>query len=221
MYEGGAHMAKTIVALFKDKDLAERAIEDLNSFGIKSKDISIVLRDARAAKDLSHDTGASVAGGAMSGATTGGVLGALAGLLIANGVFPGLGTLLIGGPLAATLGLTGTAATIVSGAATGALAGTLVGALMGFGLTETEAKTYEEELKTGAIFVAVPARDEDESDVLDILADYEATQVKVLAVPTEETVDENLHTARDIDVFDSPRQYAGMKGGVSRSKKRR
>lgn len=82
----------------------------------------------------------NIAEGAASGIITGGVLGGLAGLLVGVGVLalPGIGALFVAGPLAAVLGLAGTAATTVSGALIGSLVGGIVGALVGLGLAEEE-----------------------------------------------------------------------------------
>jgi len=85
---------------------------------------------------------------------TGAILGGLAGLAVANGILPGLGTLFVAGPLATALGFTGAAATTAAGALTGAAAGGLVGALAGLGVSDDEAKVYEKRIKSGAVLVA-------------------------------------------------------------------
>ena len=117
---------------------------------------------------------------AVSGATTGGMIGGIAGLLVGIGAItiPGLGAILIGGPLAAALGLTGAAATTVTGALTGALAGGLVGGLVGLGVPEEDARVYEDRVKSGAILVAVPLRDANEESVRGILEDNGAERVR-------------------------------------------
>ena len=50
--------------------------------------------------------------------------------------------------IAAALGLTGVAATTVSGALTGALAGGLIGALTGLGFTKEDAELYQRKRAT-------------------------------------------------------------------------
>jgi uncharacterized membrane protein len=172
-------MAKTILGIFNESDNAEYAINELKDEGYNPKDMSIVMKDRREGERLADDTGADVAGGAVSGAASGAVLGGLAGLL-ASFVIPGLGAFFIGGPIAAALGLTGAAASAASGAATGALAGGLLGALTGLGLTEDEARTYEESINEGGILVAVPARNNEESVVESILSEYGASNIKTI-----------------------------------------
>jgi hypothetical protein len=177
-------MAKMVLGVFIKENDAEMAIHELKDVGYNAKDISIVMRYKTSAEGLRESTGVNVAEGAVSGATAGGVLGGLAGLLIGIGAvtIPGIGALLIGGPLAAALGLSGAAATTVSGAVTGALAGGLVGSLMGLGIPEEEARVYEDRIKEGAILVAVPAREGNVSEAMNILEDFGADQVRSIDV---------------------------------------
>ena len=91
------------------------------------------------------------------GATTGGVLGALGGLLVGLGALaiPGIGPVLAAGPLVAALG------PIVGGTATGTVigagAGAVAGALVGLGIPEDEARVYEQRFQEGGILVTVKA----------------------------------------------------------------
>jgi uncharacterized membrane protein len=172
----------TVLGLFENRDAADRAIALLQERGFSPKDISIITRDEQVNGE-GDDTGNHVAEGALSGATTGGVIGALAGLLVGIGAIavPGIGGLLVGGPLAAALGLTGAAATTATGAMTGALAGGLVGGLVGLGVPEDEARQYEERVKEGAVLLAVPAMEgNDAGDARQLLTDSGASQVRLL-----------------------------------------
>lgn len=171
-------MARLVLGVFSLRGNAEDAIAKLENSGYNPKDISIMMKDKREARDIADSTGASVVGGAVSGAATGGILGALAGLLVATGVIPGLGAILIGGPLAAALGLTGTAATAVSGAATGVIAGGIIGALASLGLSDEDARAYEESIREGGILLAVPARLGEEDEVSLIMERCGAIQIK-------------------------------------------
>lgn len=173
-------MGKMVLGIFFNRADAEDAISRLEEEGYDPKDISIVMKDQAKGEEMQENTGARVAEGAVSGATTGGVIGALAGLLVGTGIIPGLGVLLIGGPIAAALGLTGAAATTVSGAVTGALAGGLLGVLTGFGLSREDARIYEDRIKEGGILLAVPTRRGHENEVRIILEDYNADQVKTI-----------------------------------------
>jgi hypothetical protein len=218
-------MTKTVLGIFAEQEDAEDAISRLKDSGYDPKDISIVMRDNRMSEDISDNTGTNVVGGALSGATTGALLGSLAGLL-ASFAIPGLGAFFIGGPIATALGLTGAAATTASGAATGALAGGLIGALTGFGLSEEEARIYEERLREGGILVAVPARVDEEAGVEEIFADSNADDIKTVTAEDDRDVyDERPMDYRAVDEreeeYISYRQpvHATAKGGKARSKK--
>lgn len=170
-------MAMMVLGVFSHSDQAERALDELERKGYDPKDISLIMKEGVV---NGSDLGSNVAGGTVSGATAGGVIGGLAGLLVGTGIFPGLGVLLIGGPISAALGLTGVAAAAVSGAATGALAGGVIGALTGIGVTEEDARMYEESIKEGKILVIVPAMAGEENQVRDILDNFGADQVNAV-----------------------------------------
>ncbi len=218
-------MTKTIFATFSERTDAEEAINKLKTDGFNPKDISIVMKNRKEGEQFAEDTGTDVAGGAVSGATTGAVLGGLAGLL-ASFVIPGLGAFFIGGPIASALGLTGAAASTVSGAATGAVAGGLLGALMGLGLSEDEARTYEESINEGAILLAIPATDAMESRVTDILNECDADNIKSVVTQEdriERTTSRTSMANENRDYSDLPTRsyaYAGAKGGKTKTKGR-
>ncbi len=170
-------MANTIFGIFSERDSAEDAINNLKSKGYNPKDISIVMKDRTEGKELAEDTGTDVVEGAVAGATSGAVLGGLAGL-VASIALPGLGAFFIGGPIAAALGLTGAAASVTSGAATGALAGGILGALTGLGLTEEDAKIYEERINEGGILVAVAAHGGEQDQVEQIFSENNAEDIR-------------------------------------------
>jgi len=199
-------MAKTVIGIFTEREEAEDAINELKTEGYNPKDISIVMKDRRERQELADDTGTDAAAGALSGASTGAILGGLAGLL-ASFAIPGLGAFFIGGPIAASLGLTGAAATTVSGAATGALAGGILGVLTGLGLSEDDAKVYESRINEGAILLAVPAEMDEEDRVGVILEHAGADQIKsVDAREDDEYIRPAMHD-------ESHHAFAGAKGG--------
>jgi hypothetical protein len=173
-------MHKTILGIFQNQSQVEGALDQLQDNGYDAKDVSLIMKDQENRVATVDEKGNPIAEGAVGGATTGGVLGGIAGLLIGVGVLaiPGVGALLIGGPLAAALGLTGAAATTVSGAVTGALAGGLIGALTGLGVSEEDARVYEDKIKQGAILVAVPTAAGNEGEVRTILQANGADQIR-------------------------------------------
>ena len=211
-------MQKTIFGIFTDRQRVEECINRLKDEGFDAQDISIVMKDRREAQEMGENTGTDIVGGAASGATTGALLGGLAGL-VASFMLPGLGAFFIGGPLAAALGLTGAAASTVSGAATGAVAGGLLGALTGFGLSREDAKHYEERVNEGAILVAVPVNERQESMVERVFTDYDATDIKSVAYSQESMRDEPYERSSYAPRFSEPDKssygQAGMKGGRS------
>jgi hypothetical protein len=133
-------------------------------------------------------TAAETVGGATaSGAATGGLIGGVAGLLAGAGEFPALAGLLIGGPIALALGLTGVAAATVSGVLTGAVAGGLISALTGLGLPEEDAKFYDKTVTEGGYIVAVPATTQEGVDVHHILESNGVGRVNEVDVPANTT----------------------------------
>lgn len=191
-------MAKTVVGIFKNRANAETAIDELQTLGYDTKNLSVIMKDYRK-KDGMKMKGANVVGGAAAGATTGAVVGGIAGLLAGIGILtiPGIGPLLVAGPIASALGLTGTTAATVTGAATGALAGGLLGSLIGLGIPEKQAKVYEEYIRAGGILLVVPTRNIREEEAENILRGHNATDIKVLELPRDAGIRED--TIRDPD----------------------
>lgn len=180
-------MAQTIVSVFKYQEGVESAINELKDLNYDPKGFSIVMKDVREAQEIEESTGVSAAKGAVSGAITGGVLAGVAGLLVGIGAItiPGLGGLLIAGPVAGALGLTGAAATTTSAALTGAAGGGLIGALAGIGLPKDEATKYEENIRGGGILLIVPTMDRRIDEVRGILSKHGATDIRQLDLHAE------------------------------------
>lgn len=174
-------MHTLLFAAFDDQAPAQLAYDELQVKGFNAEDISIVAKQKPAVDEPSIAGG--TVGGALSGATTGGIIGGLAGMLAGAGVLPGLTGFLIGGPIALALGLTGIAATAVSGAFTGAVAGGLVGGLMGLGLSQEDARYYDDVINRGGVLLAIPVHSaNEESDVRQILTVHHAKQVKAVTL---------------------------------------
>lgn len=148
-------MSKLITATFKTRLAAEEALRQLEAIGITDRQISLVVTDETRGKTFNIEEGSKADEGAAAGATAGGILGAALGALAAAGtiVIPGL-NLVVTGALVAGL----------AGAGAGAATGGLLGALIGSGISEHEAKLYEKDVKTGAILLAVHAKDGDQRD---------------------------------------------------------
>jgi hypothetical protein len=173
-------MQTMLFAAFPNREDAHRAVSELGNHGFDANELSVISKEYH---DLpSHTPAGQAATGLVSGATTGGVLGGIAGLLAGAGVFPALAGLLIGGPIAAALGLTGIAAAAVSGAVTGAAVGGLVGSLMGLGFSQSEAEYYSETVEAGGLLLAVSVTDTNIKEALHVLKANHAQQIKEMGI---------------------------------------
>jgi uncharacterized membrane protein len=173
-------MAHLILAAFHNSRHADQAVRDLESLGYNPKEISFIGKEGASYVAPDDSPANRVVEGASSGAVAGGAIGGIAGLLAGAGVFPALAGLLIGGPIAALLGLTGAAATAVSGAVTGAVAGGLIGSLVGLGVPEETARYYEETVNEGGVVLAIPARPAQREEVSNLLESHHAEEVTYL-----------------------------------------
>lgn len=162
-------MATLVTGLFKSRANADRAVEDLIHYGFTRDDISLLMSDATRGREFGMQMATKAPEGAATGATIGGVIGAIAAGLVALGVLavPGLG-LVAAGPIVATL----------AGLGAGAAAGGLTGALIGLGLPEHEAKFYNEEIERGGILVGVYTHDDRAGHAKKILDAAGAENVK-------------------------------------------
>jgi uncharacterized membrane protein len=148
-------MKHTITATFKTRIAAESALRQIENLGITEENISLVVTDETRGKTFNIDEHSKADEGAAAGATAGGLIGAVLGSLATATAMaiPGLNIVISGALVSALAGLG-------AGAATGGL----VGALIGAGIPEHEAKIYEDELRAGAILIAVEAKDGDQRD---------------------------------------------------------
>ncbi|MEK6324179.1 MAG: hypothetical protein AABN33_21280 [Acidobacteriota bacterium] len=162
-------MATLVTGLFKTRSGAEHAVESLVDDGFSRDDISLLMSDATRGREFSLQMATKAPEGVATGATVGGVLGAIAAGLVALGivVVPGL-ALVAAGPIIATL----------AGLGAGAAAGGLAGGLIGLGLPEHEARFYSEEIEKGGILVGVYSHDDRSDQAHRILEEAGADKVK-------------------------------------------
>jgi hypothetical protein len=102
------------------------------------------------------EAGSKAMEGLGVGSAVGGTLGAIIGAVAAIGtnvLIPGLG-LVVAGPVAAAL----------AGAGAGGATGGLLGALVGSGIPEEHAKTYDEGVRNGRIYMGVNARADEDAE---------------------------------------------------------
>src|SRR5205823_12747858 len=117
-----------------------------------------------------HEAGSKVKEGMGVGGAIGTAVGATVAGLAAVGsnlAIPGLG-LVIAGPIAAAL----------AGGGAGAVTGGLIGALVGAGITEQNARAYEEALRHGGVAIGVTPRNDDHaSDIKKKFEEYNGENV--------------------------------------------
>jgi hypothetical protein len=141
-------MSKLITGIFPTRSSADRAVQDLVSAGFRTEDVSVLMPETDVGREFNVEKNTKAPEGAATGATIGGVVGAVAMGLAAIGTVavPGL-AFVAGGPIVAAL----------TGLGAGAAAGGLTGALVGLGIPEHEAKIYKEKMGAGGVLVGVYA----------------------------------------------------------------
>ncbi len=142
-------VVSSVVAVYPDRFAAERAVGQLHEAGFDLGDLSIVGRDFR---ETEEPYGVVSRGDYVkAGAETGSLFGGLLGLCVGAGflVLPGLGLVVVAGPLAAAL-LAG-----IEGAVAGTALGSLAGALVGWNVPKDRALKYEEHVKGGKFLIFV------------------------------------------------------------------
>jgi hypothetical protein len=144
-----------VSAVFDSHSEAETAVRELRSAGVRDNALSIIAQnDGKTTtsdgggNDTKDGTGGLVKG-ALGGAGVGAVLG-LAALAI-----PGVGPLAAAGAIAASAVPEGMAI----GAAAGAVTGGLTGLLTRHGVSDDDARYYEERINSGGVFVSVDTSD--------------------------------------------------------------
>lgn len=167
-------MKKKVIGVFESPEQAVNAINRLKEKGYRKEFISIMAKNEEKVESVERSTDVheeeDVAADAGKGALTGGILGAIGGLLVEGGVLliPGVGPFIAAGPLMATL----------TGIVAGGAAGGLVGALIGLGIEKSEAKDYEDKLNEGNILVLVDTEDDSSDFVYDTFSNHNTLNTK-------------------------------------------
>jgi uncharacterized membrane protein len=164
MNEVQSRLDSSIVAVYPDHDAAERVVRHLHEAGIPMSDLSIIGRGSQTTEDPVGF--ASVGDYASAGAATGAWFGGLLGLCVGAAflILPGIGPIVVAGPLSAAL-LGG-----IEGALAGSALGSLGGALVGWGVPKEKALKYETHVKGGRFLVAVRGEPEVINRVQTLLA---------------------------------------------------
>jgi hypothetical protein len=143
-----------ISAVFDNHSEAEAAARELREAGVPDDALSVIARRQEESGDYG-DAETHEVQEKGEGALKGGIVGAGAGALlgIAALAIPGVGPLAAAGAIASSA--IPEAAAIGAGA--GALAGGLTGLLTKHGVSDEDARYYEERINSGGIFLSVDA----------------------------------------------------------------
>ena len=149
-------MSQIVSAVFDSHAEAERAVSELRSAGVRDSALSIIAKrdeDGGDYGDAERHEVKEKGEGALKGALGGAGVGALLGL--AALAIPGVGPLAAAGAIAGSV--VPEAAAIGAGA--GALAGGLGGLLTKHGVSDEDARYYEDRIHSGGVFVSVDTLD--------------------------------------------------------------
>ena len=148
-------MSQAVICIVGTELEAGQVVDSLKAAGFTSADVSALLPDKNATKDMGHEKHSKAPEGTSVGASTGAVLGGTLGWLAGIGALaiPGMGPFIAAGPIMALL----------SGAAIGGSVGGVSGGLIGLGIPEIEAKQYENKLRDGNILLSVHTENGDEA----------------------------------------------------------
>ena len=167
----------SVVAVYPDHFAAERAVRQLHEAGFDLGDLSIV---GRGCQETEEPCGlVSRSDYVKAGAETGSLFGGLFGLCVGAGflVLPGLGLVVVAGPIAAAL-LAG-----IEGALAGTALGSLAGALVAWGFPKAGAVKYEEQVKGGKFLVFVRSTTEVVAHARSILATHGPDHIELYKPP--------------------------------------
>ena len=163
-------MKKSVFGLLKNKDEAEKVIDQLKDLGFSHENVSLLYPATPGSHELVQEHGTRTPEAVTTGGTTGFVIGGVLGWLAGIGLLaiPGVGPFVAAGPIMAAL----------SGAAVGAAVGGIAGALIGLGIPEVEARQYEAKLKEGNVLISVHTDDDSTAEkALNVLREAHAQDV--------------------------------------------
>lgn len=139
-----------VFGIYPDQIHVGEAVDALKAAGFRNTDVSVLFPENIGTKDFAHEKHTKAPEGAVTGASSGAILGGALGWLAGIGALgslaiPGIGPLIAAGPILAML----------SGLGVGGALGGLTGALVGMGIPEYEAVRYEGRVKKGGILLSV------------------------------------------------------------------
>jgi len=164
---------QSVVAVYANMSQAELAVEALDKGGFPIQQVSIVAQNLESEKRVHGyvTAGDTSKAGAQAGAWLGGIFGLLVGAAFIW--VPGVGPLVVAGPLAAAL-LGG-----FEGAVGGAALGGLLGGIAGWGVSKEHILKYEEVVKGGKYLVAAHGNTDEVAKAVAIIKTTGADDVAV------------------------------------------
>jgi uncharacterized membrane protein len=172
-----------VVAVYDSFDAARDAIREIERANFPSDQVSLVSHDVRNEVDRDEmlQFGDNTERNAARGAGIGGLLGLLMGAPLL--AIPGVGPVLLAGPLAAGM--------------TGAIVGGFLGSMSGWGVHSDHIREYEEIVDKGSVLVVVNGDPVQLAEAARILDHTNPSEVRVHAresSDTPEVDDRPLHT---------------------------
>lgn len=164
---------QTLVALYRNFNDAQNAVDELVRNGVDRSMISLVANNATGEyTDYVRDDDDAVKAeeGAAFGAASGGIIGALVGLGAL--AIPGIGPVIAAGPLIAAL--TGGAVGALAGAPTGGL---VAGLVKTHHIDDVDAEVYAEGVRRGETLLTVQVEEANVSRTRDLLNKYSPTDI--------------------------------------------
>jgi len=174
-------LARTIVAIFEVFDNAERAAYEVRDKGLRTDNISIVVKDSgnkayyrpnnegghmKLAENMSIPYRLSKRERISDGIITGGIFGGVIGILIgaASMFIQGLGMVAAAGPIAGLL--------------IGLIAGGLIGGLLDFGIPKTKRQLYENLVTNGNALFSMKVDEDRMESIIEIIKENGALSVE-------------------------------------------
>ena len=166
----------SVFGVYPNWDKAETAVTALQSAGFKNADISILVQSENVNKDaLAPERHTRAPQGMALGAFSGAILGGGLGLAASLGslMVPGIGEVLIAGPILS----------ILTGMGMGGAAGSVAGTFVGVGFPENKSAILEDNLRNGNVLVSVHLDDSKSRDLaLQVFRETKAEEI----TPSEE-----------------------------------
>ena len=158
---------ESVVAVFSTFSAAQHAVQTLEAAGFPADKISLVTHSVnrQVSEKETLQSGDETEHNAAKGAGIGGVIGLLLGAPLL--AIPGIGPVLVAGPLAAGM--------------TGALVGGFLGAMSGWGVHEDHVRQYQEQVRGGSMLVVAQGDPQEVAFAKGILDQSHAEEVHLHA----------------------------------------